>query len=263
MKLIINQRVKFCIGLSITFLMCSCAAFFYAPNPLNMPLPHDKKEAKFKAYTGLNESGVQASYSIINHLLIHADGSFYDHIGPYGSSSRTAIDGGFGFYQPIEKNGCFEILGGYGNGSAIGGYTSSQLILIGPPENEISNLKGSYQKLFVQPDIGFSRHNFDLGLGFRYAIIYPHNLQYTENYVNANTQKLYYGFYGSYNKNRIYVIEPCLNLGFGEGPFKVFMSGGWSTFQAGSPGNGLLNKLFLNYFISIGVTFHLNRYWEE
>ncbi len=249
--------------LSCLAVFCSsCAAFVYAPNPLNMPLAKDKNEGKAKIYTGLNESGYQLSYSVINHVLIHTDGSYYDHQGESGSSMRTHVEGGIGLFQRIENNGCFEILGGYGYGMGRGGYTSS-VFSFGPPENEVTSLNGYYQKIYIQPDIGFSHHNFDFGIGFRYAVLNVHNLTYSRNYVDSKTHQLYYGFYGAYNNNRINLIEPCINVGFGDGPLKMFISAGESNFQVGSPGNNLLNQLFLNYFVSLGITWNINRNWKE
>ena len=124
----------------------SCTPYLYAPNTLNMPLAKNVCESKVKAYISTSDYGFQGSYAVDSHIVVVSDGSFYKFANRYGNDSRTLLNIGAGYFHTIAKNGCFEILGGIGNGNSIGQNVDQGFLSFNP--EQISSLKGNYQRVF-------------------------------------------------------------------------------------------------------------------
>lgn len=165
----------FTIIVAILFsLFISACAPAYIPNVVNTPLLNNKHETQIGAYAGVSGSDLQASYAITDHIGIMLNSSFRNNVSDSSDNyhMHKFIETGIGYHSKFSKDGHFEIYSGYGYGMA-----DIQTTVL---ESTIYT-KATYQRIFLQPNFGFSSKMFDLSFSPRFVMVNidPDYLQYS------------------------------------------------------------------------------------
>jgi len=140
----------------------------YIPNAHNTPLLAKKGEFQGAAAIGISGLDVQAAGSITNHIALMGNlavnnGSLFGANSPSFNSSDSTIfyEGGIGYYKNYRKT-CFEIFAGYGSG-----YGRAQADYHYGNFHDNGMMRGSYDRLFIQPSFGWNKRMFNLILTCR------------------------------------------------------------------------------------------------
>lgn len=165
-----------------------CTPRYYSPNAHNVPLFTKKGETAIRIVTGggddvNNAVDVQGAVALTNNIGLMIN--YYNAWGAeegYGSGSGNLLEGGFGFFNPVNKHLIFETYAGGGGGSVTNYYNSQKIAH--------STLK--LNRLFIQPSLGYRSQYFDIALSLRAV-----NVNYTSfkslflnntDYVNEQEQ---------------------------------------------------------------------------
>ena len=139
-----------------------CSPIYYAPNTLNVPMIREKGQVVVSAHRGDHGSfNFQGAYSPKQNWAVTADG-FWAEEGTSSSikGSGHMINGGAGYYRPLNSHFMWDTYGILGFGSV---------------ENSFSqrDVSSSFVRYGVQPSIGFQSKYFDafvatriVGLGY-------------------------------------------------------------------------------------------------
>lgn len=140
----------------------------YIPNARNAPLLAKKGEFQGAAAIGISGLDVQAAGSVTNHIALIGNlavnnGSLFGANSPSFNSSDSTIfyEGGIGYYKNYRKT-CFEIFAGYGSG-----YGKAQVDYHYGNFPDNGMMRGSYNRLFIQPSFGWNKRQFQLILTCR------------------------------------------------------------------------------------------------
>ncbi len=173
-----HKRYLFLL-LPFATLISSCSQKYYIPNTPNVPLFKEAGEARLSAGIGgtdeVKTTEVKAAYTPINHLGIVAS---YIH-GKGGSEEGNngnghMVEGGLGYYLPIEQNFVFEVYGGFGGGNVKSNYShyddNSQMYV---PDGS-SEL--GFVRVYLQPSIGYTTPWFDIAVSMRYSSLHYNSI---------------------------------------------------------------------------------------
>lgn len=159
--------LKFCLLLPYIITLASCQSV-YIPNAHNAPLFTKKGEFQGAAAIGISGLDVQTAVSLTNHialmgnLAVNNGALFGSNSSSFNSSDSTVFyEGGLGYYKNYQKT-CFEIFAGYGSG-----YGRAQADYHYGNFRNNGMMRGSYDRLFIQPSFGWNKRNFNLILTCR------------------------------------------------------------------------------------------------
>jgi hypothetical protein len=160
-----------CMFFISTTLFCSCSHVYYSPNSSNVPLFKEKGETRINGYYSLGSAGldeikgaeIQAAYAAGKNFGIMVNTAFMgasDGSGVEGDAGHgSLVEAGAGYFKPISHNYVFETYAGIGSGSVTNEYSTG------------GSSKVHFTKLFVQPSIGYSVKNFDIGLASKLSFV--------------------------------------------------------------------------------------------
>ncbi len=208
------------------FILHGCAPA-YVPNAVNTPLLSNAGEFHASLATGTSGIDPQIALGITDHFGIMINGSFANRTSDSTDDfhKHQFIEMAPGYYTNFEKNGRFEIYGGYG---------------IGKIQAEFDNIfwrsysNVSYYRIFIQPSIGFTSDYAEGSLAARIVML------------NISQE---------HNQNTGYFVEPAATIKFGAKPVKMYIQLGFSL-----PVN--TSKVEFNYqpfMFSFGVQGSLGR----
>lgn len=210
---------------ALSLVMMACQST-YIPNQANVPLMSEGDEFQIGMSIGSNGYGAQIAYSPYYHWTIAASGNTFSNLG----DSLSGYNVGYrhiygealtGYYTRLSKITRFEVLGGIGTGYS------------GHPEFS----RKAYNNIILQPSIGISAPNFDIGFSPRFSFV---NRTFNG---GASVNKVKVNESGSF-------IQPMLTLRAGYQEFKFQLQGGLS-FPVGS-----VPFTYRSAFCSFG--FHIN-----
>jgi hypothetical protein len=251
MKNIFFSKVAFAIyGIWITLGIFSCSPEIYNANALNVPLLSKRGNAKVSLGTSFPyNNNLQSAYAVSDHVGLMLNGMYHDFKRTYtpflSSTSRTDrhvesfIEAGLGYYSTIGNSSRWrwECYGGYGIGKSkeTNPNNSDALILTSP-----------YNRLFIQPSIGFVSPYFEAALSIRGSYLSVGAVNWSGNAVDG---KILRGFN----------YEPSLTIKAGLKSIKPFIQYSWFI-----PDSGLNPVIdiggFINRFlgVQVGVCIGLN-----
>ena len=226
-----------------SFLMSGCTHYFYLPNSHNVPLLHEKNDARLSlgSYTGTDGSTsasgfeFQGSYAVTNKVGImasymHASGSSGEE---YGRGAYADVGAGY-FTAGKSKHFVFETFGVIGYGGA---------------ENRFSNFatcKVNFTKVFVQPTLGYKSKNFDAAFSWRLASLHYASFGFNGQLTEADMNGI-----RTLETNPDFILsEPGITLRFGFEDLKIQV-------QTGTSGSLSVPTQSRLYY-SIGAFFTLN-----
>jgi hypothetical protein len=158
--------------LPIAVMTGSCSQKYYIPNTPNVPLFKEAGEARLSAGVGgsdeVSTTEVKAAYTPIKHLGIvgsymHGKGGGDEGNSGYGH----IIEGGLGYYLPIERDFVFEVYGGFGGGnvkSSYSHYDDNSQMYVHDGSSELG-----FVRAYLQPSIGYTTPWFDIAVSMRYS----------------------------------------------------------------------------------------------
>jgi len=162
MKTIITQVL-------IVFILASCSPIYYAPNAQNVPLFKEKNDFKISAQYSMGEDmkaiEIQTAYSIDSLFAIQLNGM---QTIKNEKANGSYMDLAIGHYKNLPNNWVFEIYVGFGSGTVKWRYGDSYNNNIGL-NNPSSKVK--FNKLFVQPNIGYASNHFEFAFSYRIGIL--------------------------------------------------------------------------------------------
>jgi hypothetical protein len=154
--------------LALLLLISSCSPV-YLPNSRNSPMFKDGGEVQLGASIG-NGVEVQGAFSVSKHIGFMAN--YYnvnrtsDDLNDSNDSEKHRLfEAGVGYYtNPDAAPYFFELYAGYGEGK--GSSHDVQWFTSVP-----ANAAGRYNKIFIQPAIGFNKKSFHMSFVQRVSII--------------------------------------------------------------------------------------------
>jgi len=159
----------FLLSLLLVNLACSP---LYMPNRQNMPLLTKKNEFQGSVSYGVDGANVQGSYAFDEHFagMINAEmgknkATNFDG-DPTGWNKQKFAEIGLGYFKPLGSNGAAEIFAGYGTGK------SSVLEYSDYAANPDFRRNGTFQRFFIQPNVGFHSKVFEAGFGLRTVFVH-------------------------------------------------------------------------------------------
>jgi hypothetical protein len=152
--------------LALLLIASSCSPV-YLPNSRNSPMFRNAGEIQVGASVG-NGIEVQSAVAVTKHVGLMAN---YFNVNRQPDDLNNANDaekhklfeGGVGYFLN-EESYFFEIFAGYGEGE---GSSHDELFFTSVPENAY----GRYNKIFIQPAIGFNRKSMHVSFVQRVSII--------------------------------------------------------------------------------------------
>ena len=199
--------------LLVILAMTSCnSAIYYAPNAQNVPLHKKKEEVKLRGTLGTGVSAqsldLQGSYSFHDHFALMAN----FQRATWGSSVRDrpefgvmrVVEVGVGYYNAITNKIVFESYVGGGGGTVTNDY-------------ERGSSRLGMQKIFWQPQIGFTSRSFDFALGMRMNWL---NFNRAET-IGSVPQEEIIELFDIRDRGTYVLVEPALTFRFGQDPVKA------------------------------------------
>ncbi len=167
--------VVFIIAVILSFSSCAPA---YVPNVVNAPLLSNKGELHLAAYAGTSGSDFQVAVAPTKNIGVMINGSFKNKVSDTSNNynKHNFVECALGYYTTFDNSGHFEIFGGYGYGIAD---IKNTVDVLGQSSTVQTN--ATYQKIFLQPNIGASFEMMDFAFSPRLVVvdIKPDYLQYT------------------------------------------------------------------------------------
>jgi len=230
--------------LAVILSLLSCSPIYYAPNAHNVPLFKKKNDLRLSAHYSIGEDvkaiELQTAYAFDSSFAIQLNGMrTIDNEKAYGSY----IDVALGHYKNLPNNWVFEVYLGFGSGRVNWQYGDSYSNNIGQ-NNPSSEVK--FNKLFLQPSIGYSTLNFTVAFSYRIGV-----LSYTSVRVRNAPPSNSYDLQVLNNSHLM--SEPALTLRLGEEQIKIQAQLGYS--------NDLQNESFKynqdNWNMNFGLYFNI------
>lgn len=170
------------LNIIVIFLFTAFFALFfnacapaYVPNVVNAPLLSNKAETQLGLYTGISGLDGQASVAITDNIGVMINSSYRNSVSDTSDKyhKHTFVEGGIGYFTVLDKTTHFSIFSGYGYGSVSVKATN----ILG----NIIATDATYQRFFIQPELGFSTEVFELAFNPRFVLVdmNPEYLQFT------------------------------------------------------------------------------------
>lgn len=165
------------------FVSCSPA---YIPNKVNTGLLSDKGELHAEIATGTSGYDPQVAYAVTENVLVTGNASFKDtpfestlFVGKddfnyEGTQKLRSFELGLGYYKKLKDGFILEMVAGYGLGKVSD--TRISILTFDLKEDELRLVDGEtalfnsdYSKSFLQPTVGISHKNFDIGITSKFT----------------------------------------------------------------------------------------------
>lgn len=229
-------------GLMGTMLLAACSPKFYTPNTQNVPMIQSRGQTNLALAGNGNQVEFQGAYGVSDAIAIQASGGLFiprDLDNGDGGSGRF-IEGGVGYYRPIQDHFVFETyaLAGYGN---VENHLPSTRNANPGTSGDIS---ANLFRLALQPSFGYTSRYFSVAASTRLGWL---------NYSNITGDLVFNGErqvdYLAANKSGV-LLEPALTIRGGLEKIKLQIQAGYSF--------NLSNSDFRqdNSFLTVGLNFN-------
>lgn len=212
-KLFLCRNFYLLILVNVFVFLTSCSTL-YRPNTVNVPLFKEKNEFLVNAGASSNGANLQAAYAVTEHFAVMANGSFYNAniTTPTGISRIENNFGeiGLGYFSNLGQDIIGEIYSGFGMGKA---YNQNNFWIELNSFNRVD-----FNKIFIQPSIGFVSNIFELAASIRWS--------YVDYYNFKSDAPINYGNLPNRSANMF--IEPALTARAGYKSVKVFAQTGFA-----------------------------------
>src|SRR3954468_1756113 len=160
-----------CMLIISTVIFCSCSHVYYSPNSSNVPLFKEKGETRINGYYSLGNAGldeikgaeIQAAYAVGKNFGIMFNTAFMGasegNVSQKDAGHGSLVEAGAGYFKPLPNNFVFETYSGLGLGGVTNEYSTR------------GSSKVNFTKFFVQPSIGYSVKNFDIGFASKLSFV--------------------------------------------------------------------------------------------
>ncbi len=212
--LFIKQNRNFLLFIIFILSLSSCK-IMYIPNMENVPLFKEKGEVR----ATISTTNFQAAVAVANNVGVMVNGYANNGSGEVFSSqndfqyisNRYFIEGAVGGFFPVEENFIFEVYAGGGVGYIS--YNENELYSIfgGSNNGPFSKYSADIQKLFLQPNMGFTNENIDFALSFRFVGLKFSNIDT----VNYTVKELIDENIYDLDRPIYFFIEPAITIRFG------------------------------------------------
>lgn len=243
-----NHSMKKVLTYLLTlFVLGSCSHSYYIPTTANVPLLKEKNELRATLSGGgggdISTVDFQGAYSVTNHFAVmtnfmSARGSDDD---TNSSGSGNCFELGAGYFTPLEKNGVFEIYGGFGFSNQQHTYNSG------------GRADLAFRKIFVQPSIGLSLNSFDLAFTPGFSSVSFHKVDNQLLSTDVNFEEV-----DQIAKNNVSLLfEPALTIRAGWKHVKFQTQFGLAR-NLSHP-----NLEFEEFKVNVGLTFSLAERYRD
>lgn len=184
-------------------MLCACSATYYSANSQNVPLMREQGDVKIQGGLAMGDETekveFQASGAVTDHwALMFNFCHYHDADNSAGNGNITEV--GAGYYNTLnDKRWIYEAYAGYGLGDGSNRFSSS-------------NTSFKLDRMFVQPNFGYSLKNFEIVVSLRGAYMNYRDVRQFHSNPELN--------YPLYEKG-YYVLEPALTLRGGYKYLKV------------------------------------------
>lgn len=230
------------LAIATVFLLSACSHVYYAPNGQNVPLLKEQGELQISgASAGSGEGGganIQGAYAITNNVGVvlnsYIASGENDDSGANGNG--FAVEGGAGWFKPINDFIVFESYAGVGGGSINNNYADN------------TSSKVSFVRPYIQPAIGFTSNYVDLAFATRFAMLNYTGISRSGMMLDStnNAQLNYIGD----NKTQLF-FEPGVTLRAGWKYVKFQFQYVWSV----NLNNNAINRD--NHNVSLGLMLNI------
>lgn len=240
--------------LVIATFVSSCSHNYYVSNSLNVPLLTTKNEVHASASLGLNfdeelSGEIQAAYAITDNIAVSAAGLYHESGTKSSNTNYTQhkyFEGAVGYYKPINDFFLWEIYAGYGHNNQYHEYYDYD----NPETPQLRNADLSFNKIFIQPNIGLSFRAFDIAFSTRLSHVGYYDI--TNNAVGVYATDVS----DIMNNSSSFLFEPALTV-----------RAGWKYVKAQLQFSRsyTLSNTYLNTtgVISLGVNISINRKYPK
>lgn len=228
--------------IAIKAVLFSSCATVYIPNSVNAPLFKKERQTSISGNYGYSGAGIQGAHSVTSNLFFLANGNYH---GLLDSQSIVYFgEIGTGYFYNFKDNRVFEISAGGGMGSVNSSSSSdiTNFCIWGcPPESKYS---GNYYRAFIQPSVGISGENAEVGLSLRNSyVIFPKFIEKVGIYENEK----------AYFNQENYFFEPVFFFLAGGTRLKILYQAGLSLPYNNKPFSPPQTKMF----VSVGLNLTL------
>ncbi len=214
--------ILFLLAVAMLGSSCHMTHYYYMPDPQNVPLFRQKREARLEASTGssgalLGVRHLEAAYAATDHLGVVADASFFhakDDVlyTQYEECNSQLLQVGAGCYGKFSEQMLWETYAGYGAGSDRNKYA----------EGGSTDIR--FRRYFLQPAIGFSSRWFEAALSTRLCALQYDQQNTTGKLAPNDVEDL-----GALARpGTHWLAEPAITLRFGWRSCKFQIQSVWS-----------------------------------
>ncbi len=239
---------------------CGCHHYYYVPATQQVPLFQEKNEfhanAILAGQTNSSSKELQVAYSLSNHLAVEAQ---YMHIkneldsDSSGFSRGHYIGGGLGYFTTLGayKRGIFEIFGGFGVSEQSHTYIDKS-----PPSVRVANADLSFQKIYLQPTLGFKKHGVEFAYSLRLSAV--NFTQISRNFSASSINQREYDKLENLGRTPLsIVLEPAFTIRMGWKQVKFQLQFQGVDNLSTSKSNDSLG--FDSFSVGWGLSFHLGK----
>jgi len=174
-----------------------------------------RKKNELRATLAVNN--YQAAYAVTDHIGVMLNGQYKfpswssteDNIEYNYKSKKMLIEGGAGYFMPLEKLGVLEVYGGGGFGKLT--FNDSYSDTTGGSSTTYDRYSANTIRFFIQPSIGISSNDLDLAFSTRIVGLKFMNID-TSGYTQTD---LIENDISQLNKPLYMFLEPAITLRFG------------------------------------------------
>jgi hypothetical protein len=241
-----TKMPKYCSLLALLFLVSSCATV-YIPNGIHTPFHKEKGELKAGVSSGFNQIDGFVSYSPLKNVsvMFNCVSNYKFNVDTVGFKTyhRFAFDIAPGYFKKIDENWVFEVFAGYGQGDFSTPNQSIQKL----SAVYLGDLKGNYERFFVQSAIGIQTGSFSFSYAMRFSEI---NYRRIVDELNVNI------FNGS-----MHFFDTSIRMGIGSESFRIYAEGGLSLPLR----EHAVHKNFASqpFILQFGVNFNIFKLFES
>ena len=156
--------MKFIFLMSSILLISACTTV-YVPNVVNTPLLIKKSDYRVSAHTGVTSFDFQSSFSPTDNIGLMFNLSDLDRKDSNEKVNQFLAECGIGIYKPLGNRFITECYFGYGRGN-VNSYEFEK-----DTHAIFDQVKGQYNKFFIQPCVGVYTEKLDFSLVTRFSQI--------------------------------------------------------------------------------------------
>lgn len=201
--------------LVFTLLLSACSHRYYLPNVHTVPLFKEKNECQLLVATGggneISATEVQAAYAVTNHIAAMSSVMFAKggDVSKNNWGKGYYVEGGMGYYKPLENYAVIEIFGGFGASEQHHQYEYTSVSFWGGGSTKYTGTADlSFTKVFLQPSFGLTFKNFEFALSTRLSYLSFYNIN---NQIDKRSIEFNYLDTISQNRNSL-LLETALTI---------------------------------------------------